>query len=92
MEGFRGLEVGTDVQRVAVALPAQAAFAFFERGTQEGVAVGGQHDFPGLEVEGEDADVVAGYGEPVEDAVADVLLSHGLNHTRDDDGACRIVA
>ena len=92
VEAFGGLEVGADVQRVDFALLAEAVFAFFQGGAEERVAVGSQDEFPGTEVEGDDADVAAVDGEAVDDAVGNVLLVHGFQHAGDDGGPCRVVA
>ena len=61
IETFCCLKGRTDIQWVVFALLAEAAFAFFQSGTEEGIAVGSQYYFPGLEVEGDDADVLSVY-------------------------------
>ncbi len=91
MEGFCGLEVGTDVQGVGLALVTQALFAFFQSGTEKGIAVGGEDQFPGLEVEGDDGDVLTGNGKSVDDGISDVLLAHGFYHVWENDGPCSVV-
>ena len=52
-ECFRGLE-GSDVEWVVAALLLEALLGFGECGQEEGIAIGGKYDFPGLEVEGDD--------------------------------------
>ena len=92
VEGFGGLEVGANVQRVVEPLLLQPCFALIECGHEEGVAVGGEHQFPGLEVEGDDAHVGLRNGESVYYAVRNVLLLHGFQHAWYDGGAGRVVA
>ena len=82
-EGFGGLEL-SDVQGVVVALPGEAFLALGKRGTEEGVAVAGEDDFPGVEIEGEGFHMCHVHGEAVDDAVAVVLLLHGFQHAGDD--------
>ena len=91
MKGFRSLE-SSDVERVVFALLAEATLAFFQGGAEEGIAVGGQRDFPGTEVEGDDADVLHRDGETVNHAIAYVLLAHSFYHAGDDDLSGHIVA
>ena len=90
VEGFRGLE-RADVQRVRGALLLQSALALGQRRTKEWIAVGGENDFPGTKIEGDDADVLAGDVEAVDDAVRDVLLAHRLNHMGDDEASRCVV-
>ena len=89
-EGFGGFEL-SDVQGVVVALPGEAFLALGKRGTEEGVAVAGQDDLPGVEIEGEGLYMCHVHGEAVDDAVAVVLLLHGFQHTGDDGFAGGVV-
>ena len=50
---LRGLEL-SDVQRVVLALLFQQGFGLGECRCQEGIAVAGKYDLPGLEVECDD--------------------------------------
>ncbi len=69
----------------------QALLGVGERGQKEGIAVGGEHDFPGLEVECDDTHVLLWYGESVDDSVGFVLLLHGFEHVWNDGVACGVV-
>ena len=89
-EGFRGLE-GSDVEWVVAALLLEALLGFGECGQEEGIAVGGEHDFPGLEVECDDTHVLLWYRESVDDSVGFVLLLHGFEHVWNDSVAGGVV-
>ena len=82
-EGLRGLEVA-DVQRVVLALPRQSLLRGGKGGLQKGIAVCGHHDFPGLEVEGNDTYMLLWYRKTVNHRIAPVLLLHGFQHSGDD--------
>ena len=76
---------GTDVQRIVGELPGEGCLRGLEGGAEEGVAVGSQDDLLGLEVEGEDADMLLGDGCAVDDGVLDILLLvHDAYHVGDD--------
>ncbi len=92
MEGFGSLEVGTDIQRVCVALVAESLLALGECVTKKGIAVGGEHDGPRTEVEGDDADMLAGDMETVDNTIGYILLAHSVYHMGDDDLTGDIVA
>ena len=47
------------------------------------VAVAGEHDLPGLEVEGEHGYEPLGDGEAIDDGIGDVLVVHDLEHPWD---------
>ena len=89
-EGFRGLE-GSDVEWVVAALLLEALLGFGECGQEEGIAVGGEYDFPGLEVEGDDAHALLRYGESVDNGIGFVLVLHGFEHVRNDGVAGGVV-
>ena len=89
-EAFRGLEF-TDVQRVVELLLCQTLFALGEGWTEEGVAVAGQHDLPGAEVEGDDDDLGLRDGETVDDGIGLVLVLHLLEHLWDDGLASHVM-
>ena len=79
---LRGLEL-SDVQRVVLALLFQQGFGLGECRCQEGIAVAGKYDLPGLEVECYDRHELLGYGESVDDGIGDVLILHVFQHSRD---------
>ncbi len=83
-EGFRGLEC-SDVEGIGVALLLEALFAGFERGTEEGVAVGGEDYLEGFEAEGDDGHLGLRDGEAVDNGIGDVLVVHDLEHVGDHD-------
>ena len=85
-EGLRGLE-RTDVEGIGVALLLEALFAGFERGAEEGVAVGGEDNLEGFEAEGDDGHLGLGDGEAVDNGVGDVLIVHDLEHVWNHDFA-----
>lgn len=58
----------------------EAQFAVFERGQEEGIAVGGKHDFIRLEAEGDDGHFCLGDGETVDNGIGDILIMHDLEH------------
>ena len=70
---------------------AKATLAFFQCRTEKGIAVRGQYNLPGTEVEGDGAHMLSGDGESVDNAIGDILLAHGIEHTRDDDGTGDVV-
>ena len=79
---LRGLEL-PDVQRIVLALLFQQGFGLGECRCQEGIAVAGKYDLPGLEVECDDWYELLGYGESVDDGIGDVLILHVFQHSRD---------
>ena len=92
MEGFGGLKVGTDVQRVVLALAVQCGLAFFKCGMEEGITVGGKDYLVWLEVERDGTNMLSGDREPIDHTIGDVLVTHGLNHAGNDDGTGYVVA
>ena len=88
-EGFRGLEC-SDVKGIGVALLLEALFAGFERGTEEGVAVGGEDYLEGFEAEGDDRHLGLRDGEAVDNGIGDVLVVHDLEHVGDHDLTGRV--
>lgn len=89
-EGFRGLE-GSDIEWVVAALLLEALLGFGECGQEEGIAIGGKYDFPGLEVEGDDAHALLRYRKSVDDGIGFVLLLHGFEHVWNDGVAGGVV-
>ena len=77
-----GLEF-SDVQWVVLTLGFQQGLSFGECRCQEGIAVAGKYDLPGLEVECDDRYELLGYGETVDDGIGDVLVFHDFNHGGD---------
>lgn len=91
MEGFGGLEVGTYVERVLLALVLQGRFTLFEGGMEERITVGGKNNLVRLEVERYGADMLSRNGEPVDNAISNVLIAHSLDHVWNDDGTSCVV-
>ena len=89
-EGFRGLE-GPDVEWVFKSLTFQALLRFGECGQEERIAVGGKYDFPGLEVERDDAYILLWDRKSVDDSIGFVLLLHGFEHVWNDGVAGGVV-
>ena len=89
-EAFCSLEIA-DIQRVVLFLLSEAGLTFGKGGAEEGVAVGGEHNLPGTEVEGDDGHLLLGYGETVDDGIGDVLVAHLLQHPGDDGAAGDVV-
>ena len=73
-----------DVQRVVLPLFRQPLLTLCEGRTEEGVAVGSKDNLMGLEVEGDDGDVLFGNGETVDDGVGDVLPFHAVDDVGED--------
>ncbi len=71
-EGLAGDE-GVDVERVVLTLFGQPLLTLGEGRAKEGVAVGGQDNLVGLEVEGDDRNMLFGNGESVDDGEGDIL-------------------
>lgn len=87
---FRGL-ISADVQRVVGQLTGQGCLGVRKGRVEERVTVAGQHDFLGLEVECQHADVLLGYAGTVDDGVFDVLLfPHDGHHFGDDGFPCMV--
>ena len=82
-EGFGGHEGRADVERVFLALFCQPGLALGKRRAEKRVAVGGEDDVPGLEVERDEANMTLVDRETVDHAVAVVLVLHGLEHAGD---------
>ncbi len=89
-ESFGRLK-SADVERVCSALVGEAFLGVVERGAEERVAVGGENDLPGLEIERDNPDMLLGDGESIDDGVGLVLLLHGLEHAGDDGLASGVV-
>lgn len=89
-ECFRGLE-GSNVEWVVAALLLETLLGFGECGQEEGIAIGGKYDFPGLEVEGDDAHALLRYRKSVDDGIGFVLLLHGFEHVWNDGVAGGVV-
>ena len=89
-EGFRGLE-GSDVEWVVAALLLEALLGFGECRQKKRIAVGGKYDFPGLEVECDDAYILLWDGKSVDDGIGFVLLLHGFEHVWNDSVAGGVV-
>ena len=89
-EAFCGLETA-DIQRVVRSLLSEAGLALGKGGAEKGVAVGGEHNLPGAEVEGDDGHLLLGYWETVDDGIGDVLVAHLLQHPGDDGAAGDVV-
>ena len=92
MKGFSGLEVGTYVERVLLALVLQGRFTLFEGRMEERITIGCEDNLVGLEVERNGADVLSRNRKAIDYAISDVLISHGLNHAGNDDGTGYVVA
>ena len=86
LQAFGGFEV-KDVHGVGGELMGKALFRLLQGGAEEGIAVAGEDDFPGPEVEGELAHVLQGDGEAVNHGIVDVLAAHGFLHVGNDEGA-----
>ena len=91
MKTLGRLEVRTHIEWINAALTAETLFAFVQGRAQERVAVSGQDYLPGLEVEGDGANMLERNGKTVNHAIGNVLLLHGLYHVRNDDRTSGIV-
>ena len=73
-----------DIQRIITTLFLQTGLALCKCRFKEGVAVGGKYDFPRLEVEGIDRDILLGNAEAVDDGIEHILVFHILEEWGDD--------
>ena len=89
-EGFRGFELA-DIQRVFATLMVEQLLGFFEGGGELWIAVTGEDDLPGTEVEGQHAYLILGDGEAVDHSIGDVLVMHHLEHRGDHHLTGRVV-
>ena len=89
-KGLRGLE-GSNIEWVFKALTFQALLGVGECRQQKGIAVGGEYDFPGLEVERDDAYILLWDRKSVDDSIGFVLLLHGFEHVWNDGVAGGVV-
>ena len=69
----------------------QSSLGGFEGGFQKRIAIGGQHDFPWLEVERENAHMLLWDGKAVDHGIGLVLILHCFEHARDDGCPCSVV-
>jgi len=92
MEGLSGLEVGTYVERVVLTLVLQGCFTLFEGRIEERITIGSENNLVGLEVERDGANMLSRDGKAIDHTISDVLITHGLNHVWNDDGAGRVIA
>ncbi len=74
-----------------MALLGETGLGGLEGGFKEGIAIGGEDELPGLEVEGEDADMLLRDLEAIDNGIGDVLVLHRLEHMGDDGLAGGIV-
>lgn len=92
MEGFGGLKMRTDIERVLLTLMLQGRFTLFEGRMEERITIGSKNNLVRIEVKRDGADMLSWDGETIDDAISDVLVAHGFNHVGNDEGPGRIVA
>ena len=81
-EGLCGLEF-TNVQRVVATLFIEECLGLCKGRSQMRITVAGQHNLPGSEVEGDDGHLILWDGEPVDNGIGLVLVTHHLEHRGD---------